>query len=271
MSELLSLIKEKRKPVVGMVQLPALATGAHYAGGGIDAVLDVALDEARILAENGVDVLMIQNLGDVPTAMHATGAQVAWMTRVTAEVMRQFGKPVGLNLLENDAAAMFAIASATKADFVRIKIFVGAMMTPFGIETAQAHTAIKARTSWNADKTAIFADVHDRTGTPIATGGFVEDVEFAVRLGGADGLVITGKSYLETLKMVGAARAKYASVPILVGGSVTVENFGEVTATADGAIVSTAMKGTGSAVGTFIPEKVREFMAAAEAERARTA
>ena len=268
MSELLSLIKQKRKPVIGMVQLPALATGAHYAGGGIDKVLAVALEEAKILADNGVDVLMIQNLGDVPTAMQATATQVAWMTRVTAEVMRHFGKPVGLNLLENDAEAMFAIASATKADFVRIKIFVGAMMTPFGMETAQAHAAIKARTSWNAENTAIFADVHDRTGTPIATGGFVEDVEFAVRLGGADGLVITGKSYPETLKMVAAARAKYAGVPILVGGSVTIDNFGEVTATADGAIVSTSMKGTGSAVGTFIPEKVREFMAAAEKARA---
>jgi membrane complex biogenesis BtpA family protein len=268
MGSLLSLIKANHKPVVGMVQLPALASGARYAGSGIDAVLDVALEEARVLVDNGVDVLMIQNLGDVPTAMHATGAQVAWMTRVTAEVMRQCRKPVGLNLLENDAEAMFAIASATKADFVRIKIYVGAMMTPFGMETSQAHTAIKARTSWSAEQTAIFADVHDRTGTPIATGGFVEDVEFAVRLGGADGLVITGKSYPETLKMVAAARAKYADVPILVGGGVTADNFGEVTATADGAIVSTSMKGSGSAVGTFIPEKVREFMAAAMKARA---
>ena len=268
MSELLSLIRQKRKPVIGMVQLPPLASGAHYAGVGFDAVLETALGEARILADNGVDALMIQNLGDIPTAMRATTAQVAWMTRITAEISRLFGKPTGLNLLENDAEAMFAIASATAADFVRIKIFVGAMMTPFGMETAQAHTAIKARTSWNAARTAIFADVHDRTGTPIATGGFVEDVEFAVRLGGADGLVITGKSYAETLLMVAAAREKYVEVPILVGGGVTAANFGEVTRTADGAIVSTSMKNSGSAVGVFVPEKVKEFMAAAEKARA---
>src|ERR1700736_5962460 len=167
MSETLSLMRAGRKTVVGMVQLPALAGGACYRGGAIDEVLDVALSEAGILSDNGVDVLMIQNLGDIPVAAHATPAQIAWMTRVTAEVRQKFSRPVGLNLLENDAEAMFAIASAAQADFVRIKIYVGAMMTPFGVETAQAHAAIKARNSWRAESVAIFADVHDRTGTPI--------------------------------------------------------------------------------------------------------
>jgi hypothetical protein len=50
---------------------------------------------------------------------------------------------------------------------------------------------------------------------------------------------------------------------ILVGGGVTAQNFGEVARTADGAIVSTSMKDTGSAVGRFVPEKVQAFMAAA--------
>ena len=164
MSELLSLIRAGKKPVIGMVQLGALPGSSRYRGAGIDDILLPALAEAQILAENGVDVLMVQNLGDVPTDLHATKAQVAWMTRVSSEVRRTFGKPVGLNLLENDAEAMFAVASAAGADFVRIKIFVGAMLTPFGVESAQAFAAIRARTSWNADHVAIFADVHDRTG-----------------------------------------------------------------------------------------------------------
>jgi membrane complex biogenesis BtpA family protein len=269
MSQLLEIIASGRKPVIGMVQLPALAGGSGYRGGGFAPVLESAMSEASILSDNGVDVLMIQNLGDIPVDAHATNVQVAWMTRVVAEVRNKFGRPVGINLLENDAEAMFAIASASEADFVRIKIYVGAMMTPFGVETAQAHVAIKARNSWNAEKVGIFADVHDRTGTPISSGGFIEDVEFAVRLGMADGLVITGKTYEQTLQMVGQAREKYPRVPILVGGSVTKQNFAEVVKTADGAIVSTSMKDSGSAVGTFVPSKVREFMAVAKGVQAR--
>ena len=195
MGKLLSLIKAGGKPVIGMVQLDALAGSSRYTGGGIDGILRGALDEARLLAENGVDALMVQNLGDLPVASSATSAQVAWMTRATTEICSSFGGPVGLNLLENDAEAMFAVASAAGADFVRIKVYVGAMLTPFGIESGQAFAAIRARNACYAMNVAIFADVHDRTGVPLASGGFAEDLDYAVRLGGADGLVLTGKSY----------------------------------------------------------------------------
>jgi len=197
----------------------------------------------------------------------ATREQVAWMTRVTSEVRARFERPVGLNLLENDAGAMVAIASASGADFIRVKIYVGAMMTPFGLETGKAHEAIKARNALAADRVAIFADVHDRTGMPIASGGFVEDVEFAVRLGGADGLVLTGKSFPETLTLIRAARGKWPTVPILVGGGIDKDNFCEAVALADGAIVSTSLKASGSAVGPFVPEKVKEFMTNARRPR----
>jgi predicted TIM-barrel enzyme len=158
--------------------------------------------------------------------------------------------------------------SASGADFIRVKIYVGAMMTPFGVETGKAHEAIKARNAVGAEGVAIFADVHDRTGTPIASGGFMEDVEFAVRLGGADGLVLTGKSFPETLALVGSARTRWPVTPILVGGGVDKDNFHEVMAIADGAIVSTSLKGSGSAVGSFGPDKVKAFMASARRAKA---
>ena len=263
MSALLSAIRAGRKPVIGMVQLDALATSAPYRGEGLASVLDAALAEARVLAENGVDALMAQNLGDIPVALKATREQVAWMTRIASDIRATFGLPVGLNMLENDAAAMMAAASAAGADFIRVKIYVGAMTTPFGVETARAHEAIKARNALAADNVAIFADVHDRTGVPIASGGFLEDVEFALRLGRADGLVLTGRSYSETRDLVRAVKREYPRAPVLVGGGVTQQNIREVLSLADGAIVSTSLKNSGSAVGRLDPVKVKEFMAEA--------
>ncbi len=263
MQPLLSFIRSGRKPVIGMVQLDALASSSQYRGGGLASVLAAALGEARTLVENGIDALIVQNLGDIPVALEATREQVAWMTRVTADIRAMFDVPVGINMLENDAAAMMAVASASGADFVRIKIYVGAMMTPFGLETAKAHEAIKARNALGADNVAIFADVHDRTGTPLASGGFLEDVEFAVRLGHADGLVLTGRSHAQSLDLARAAKGKYPHVPVLVGGGVTQQNFREIVDVADGAIVSTSLKNSGSAVGRFDRVKVKEFMAMA--------
>ena len=268
MSEILSLIRAGRKPVVGMVQLEPLAGSCRYSGGRIEAVVEAALREAEILSAHEVDVLMVQNLGDLPIDSHATATQISWMTRVTSEIRQRFGRPVGLNLLENDAEAMFAVASAASADFVRIKVFIGAMMTPFGIETAQSHAAIRARRAVNAEDIAILADVHDRTGTPIASGGFEEDLGFATRLGGADGLVLTGKTYQQTLEYLTIARKVPTRLPILVGGGVTEVNFGEITALADGVIVSSSLKSSANAFGKFDPEKVESFMETVKRARA---
>jgi membrane complex biogenesis BtpA family protein len=210
---------------------------------------------------------MVQNLGDIPVATHATAVQVAWMTRVTAEIRQRFGKPVGLNMLENDAEAMLAVAAAAGADFIRIKIYVGAMLTPFGIETAQAFAAIRARTTWRLDHVAILADVHDRTGNSLVPGTFEDDLDAAVRLGAADGLVLTGKSYPQTHEFIATARRIVGRVPIFVGGGVTADNIGEVNAAADGVIVSSSLKGSSTAFGSFDPAKVTSFMAAARATR----
>jgi predicted TIM-barrel enzyme len=76
-------------------------------------------------------------------------------------------------------------------------------------------------------------------------------------------LVLTGKSYQETLAFLAAARERWPDLPILVGGGVTANNFEEVTRTASGAIVSSSLKTSDTAFGRFDPEKVRSFMSAA--------
>jgi predicted TIM-barrel enzyme len=158
-----------------------------------------------------------------------------------------------------------AVASASNADFVRIKVYVGAMVTPFGVEGAQAFQAIKARTAWSADDVAILADVHDRTGNPLVAGTLEDDLDAAVRLGAADALVLTGKSYPSTHDLIEVARRVVGDTPILVGGGVTASNVREVQAVADGVIVSSSLKGAGTAFGRFDPAKVKEFMVAARA------
>jgi uncharacterized protein len=102
-NEILSLIAAQRKPVIGMVQLGARPSGSRYRGGTIAPLLDAALEEAEILGKNGVDALMVQNLGDIPVAHRVTRVQVAWMTRIASEVRGAARLPVGVNFLENDA------------------------------------------------------------------------------------------------------------------------------------------------------------------------
>ena len=151
MSDLLALIKAAQKPVVGMVQLAALPGSSRYTGGrhrddprpGNRGSGDSRRQrhrradgaESRRPAGRGA---CDRGAGRLDDARHRRDALALRPSRS------------GLNLLENDAEAMFAVASAADADFVRIKVYVGAMMTPFGLETAQAFAAIKARNACDA-------------------------------------------------------------------------------------------------------------------------
>jgi membrane complex biogenesis BtpA family protein len=271
MSALLELMKTGHKAMIGMVQLGPLPGSSRYRGGRIDDLMAPALEDAECLAKHGFDAVMVQNLGDLPVDKTVSRVQVAWMARIGAEVRHRCGVPVGVNFLENDADAMFAVASAAGADFVRIKIFVGAMVTPFGIEDGQAFAAQRARNAWNAEHVAIFADVHDRTGTPLASGGLAEDLGFAVKLGGADGVVLTGKDYAQTLEFARLGRDTLKGVPVLVGGGAAAGNIAEIASVADGAIVSSSLKDANNVFGRLAPPRVKEFMDTAKRLRAKPA
>ena len=267
MARILEQARSGAKPVIGMVQLGPLAGSSRHRGEEIGPVLDAALQDAAVLARHGADAVMVQNLGDLPVGLHVSTPQIAWMTRVVAEVARESGLPVGLNFLENDAQAMFAVASAAPVDFVRIKIFVGAMVTPAGIEGGQAFAAQQARNAWGARRTAIFADVHDRTGTPLASAGLAEDIHHAVALGGADGVVLTGRSPDETQRFIEIGRTAAHGAPILIGGGVDAGNVVQMSAAADGVIVSSAFKPSGTAFDRLDPGRVQTFMDAARGRR----
>ncbi len=271
MSDLLAAIAAGAKPMIGMIQLRALAGGSRYRDGSLDDVLQHAVEQGAILRPAGFDVLMLQNLGDLPVGGHASAVQIAWMTRIAYEIRRETRLPVGLNLLENDAAAMLAIASAADLDFVRIKVFVGAMLTPGGIESGRAFEAIRARTRWRADGIAIFADIHDRTSVPLATAGLADDLHTAFAIGGADGVVLTGRSHRETMDFLAVARAAFPDRPLLVGGGASAATIAEIAVLADGAIVSSALKSNGSLFGELEPQRARAFMAAVAVARAATA
>ena len=59
---------------------------------------------------------------------------------------------------------------------------------------------------------------------------------------GADGLILTGGDFDDTLRRVAAARAAGVSKPIYIGGGVDDANVAQALAEADGAIVSTSLR-----------------------------
>ncbi len=224
---------------------------------------------ARVFAEAGVPYVKLQDQTREAGSMRPEAlAAMAALGRL----LRSAAPGIGLGIIveAHDPFAALAIAHAAGADFVRLKVFVGGMMTAQGPRHGLGAEAIAYRHAIGRDDIAILADVHDRTAVPLAG----ETPEFAAewaQKSGADGLIITGASFDDTLARIARARASGIKRPVIIGGSVTEGNVGAALGSAQGVIVSTSLMRKDAADGDLLRwdrDLTRRFMDAARQGRA---
>jgi predicted TIM-barrel enzyme len=252
-------------PLIAALQLPPFrparpGTFSYYE--------DFLLSNARTFVEGGIGAIKIQD--ETREAGPAAAETVAMMGALARGFRREFPDTVlGIIVQAHDAVAPLAIANAADADFVRLKIFVGAAVNAEGPRSGLAVEALDCRRKLGRTDVAILADAHDRTSVPLAP---VADTTAAlwVQQMGADGVILTGGSFADTLGRVRHARAAGVTRPILVGGGVDAGNVAEALATADGAIVSTSLLRKDAAPTDLIRwdrDAVRQLVDAAESAR----
>ncbi|WP_182422230.1 BtpA/SgcQ family protein [Aureimonas sp. ME7] len=225
---------------------------------------DYVLANTRVFLDAGIHRIMLQ---DQTRQKGPATAETIAVTAALGRTMKRENPELSLGIIvqAHDAVAPLAIAHASGADFVRLKIFVGAAMTMEGTREPLAVEARTYRHQIRRDDIAILADVFDRTCVPLIDVSPEEAAKGAVKFG-ADGLVITGATFSESLARIRAAKAAGVVRPILLGGSVTSENIAETLAVADGAIVSTDLMRRGAGPADLLhwdTEKARRLVDAA--------
>lgn len=200
---------------------------------------DYALANARVFAQAGFPSLMLQDQTRMAgVAAPQTVATVAVLGRL---IRREFpAMRLGIVVQAHDAVAPLAIAHATGASFVRLKVFVGGAMTAEGPRTALAPAARAYRREIDAGGVAILADVFDRTSVPMVDMPPERAAMWAQTMG-ADAVVLTGSSFDDSLDRIAKARDAGVTAPIVLGGSVTERNVARALASTDAVIVSTAL------------------------------
>ena len=103
------------KTIIGMVHLLPLPGSEGYGGIGISAITQRAVAEARVLAEGGVDAILIQNSGDEPWTLHGGPETIAYMSVIGAMIRQSVRCAVGVNILANGAVEALAVAQTEKA------------------------------------------------------------------------------------------------------------------------------------------------------------
>lgn len=266
--EELRLLFGTGKYVIGMVHLLALPGSSKWAGK-MDDVLELAVGDAQALVDGGIDGLIVENFSDIPYSKGRVEAHtVSAMTLAVEAVRDAVHVPVGLNVLRNDSLSALAIASTTGAQFIRVNVHTGAMITDQGIIEGHADETLRYRKELGTS-TKIFADVLVKHAIPLGNQNLGQAARDTVYRGLADAVIITGPETGEPTDVEDVLRAQ-ESVPefaVLAGSGVSQKNIARLLSAADGVIVGTSLKADGITTNPVDRARVAALMASAKEER----
>ncbi|NKX43615.1 BtpA/SgcQ family protein [Roseicyclus persicicus] len=250
-----------RPPVIAALHLPDFALSRHRSVAWYE---DYAVTNARVFAAAGIPWIKLQD--QTRTAGPATPDTLALMASLGRLIRAEVpGLGLGIIIEAHDPVAALSVAHAAGADFVRLKVFVGGAMTAEGPRHGLGAAAVAYRAALGRPDIAILADVHDRTARPLSDEPQPFAANWAAKVG-ADGLIITGGSFADTLDRIAAVRKAVPGRPILIGGGVTEDNAAQALAASDGVIVSSALMRAGAGDDDILrwdADLCRRFMDAA--------
>ena len=245
------------RALIGMVHVGALP-GTPRSREPLDAVIERAVDEARVYASAGYTAVMIENMHDRPYLAGAVGPEiVAAMTAVGCEVRRATKLPLGVQVLAGANREALAVALACGASFIRTEAFVFAHIADEGLLQSDAGTLLRHRRAIGAEAIRVFADIKKKHSAHAITAdvGLVETAraaEFAL----ADGVIVTGFTTGHAADPAEvAAVAGAVGIPTLVGSGLSPENLARYAA-AQGFIVGSSVKHGGLWSNALDPVRV---------------
>jgi membrane complex biogenesis BtpA family protein len=252
------------KPVIGVVHLLPLP-GSHRYGGDMEAVFERAEQEAAALASGGVHGIIVENFFDAPfTKGRVDTATACALSLVAKRIMGIAQVPLGINVLRNDGMTAIAVAAAAGAQFIRVNVYTGAMLTDQGIIEGEAHELLNYRRLLGADrKIRILADVMVKHASPLTPFADIrQSAKDTVHRGMADGIIVSGSGTGSEPHMddINAVREALPSTPIFIGSGANKENVGKLLSTADGVIVASSLKRQGVLENPVDVERVRSFV-----------
>ena len=254
------------KPIIGVIHLLPLI-GSPQAGQPFREICARALSDARRLIDNGIDGVIVENYGDAPFYPDSVEPHtVAALTLITSAIRERYPQaPIGLNVLRNDAKSAIAIATVTGANFIRVNVHTGAMLTDQGLIEGKAHGTLRYRSVLKSE-VKIFADIAVKHAVPVAPIDIGTSAKDTYHRGLADALIVTGEATGRSadFEQLAAVKSAVPQVSVFAGSGVTVDNLAQVLQYADGVIVGTAIKRDGVTTNAVDPDRLRTLIRARE-------
>ncbi|HOX56127.1 MAG TPA: BtpA/SgcQ family protein [Candidatus Paceibacterota bacterium] len=258
-----TLFDTHRKVLIGVVHLRPLP-GAPRWQGDMEAVIRLAVNDARAYERGGAHALFIENFGDIPFTRGSVAPETIAAMAAAGRAVRQAVKlPVGFNVLRNDARAALALCAVCGGAFIRVNVHTGGMLTDQGLIEGNAYETLRYRQRV-CPRAQIFADVHVKHAVPLGNWTIEDAARDTVERGLVDALIVSGAGTgLETdLADVERVRRTAPSTKILLGSGVTLANVREFLPVADGFIVGSSLKAGGKVSNPVDPKRVAALVRA---------
>ena len=224
------------KPIIGVVHLLPLV-GSPRSTIAFEEIRTRALSDAEKLIDNGLDGIIVENYGDAPFFPDRVEPHtVASMAIIAHEIRERYPQtPMGINVLRNDARSAMAIAAVAGANFIRVNVHTGGMLTDQDIIQGKAHETLRYRLTLKSE-VKIFADIAVKHAAPLAAFDLATGAEDTFHRGLADALIVTGVGTGKQADLSHVQQVKDA-VPqagVFVGSGVTADTIADRLQYADG-------------------------------------
>lgn len=261
-------IFDRKKALIGMIHCPAFPGSPRYRGAPMEEILSFCLRDAERLVTVGMHGLLVENHGDIPFSKpedigHET---VAFMAVVADRIAREFGVPMGINVLANAPIPAFAIATASGASFIRVNQWANAYVANEGFMEGRAGEALRYRSRLRAEGIRVFADSHAKHGShAIVADRSVTELTRDLAFFDADAVIVTGQRTGDSAALDEIETVRDAThLPLLVGSGVSPENIVPILERVDAVIVASSLKEGGVWWNPVEAARVTAFVEAAQ-------
>jgi membrane complex biogenesis BtpA family protein len=251
------------RALIGMVHVAALP-GTPLHSRPVSAIVEQAVEEARLLAEAGFDGILLENMHDRPYLRQEVGPEIiSAMAAVVDGVRGSVSVPLGVQILAGANRQALAVALAGRAAFIRAENFTFAHVADEGLMAeADAARLMRYRRELGAEHIRVFADIKKKHASHALTADVdIAETAQAAAFFGADALVVTGNATgrpasLADVRAVGAA----VELPLVIGSGVTPDHLAEWWPLADAFIVGSFIKRDGQWFRPPDPDRIGALM-----------
>ena len=158
------------------------------------------------------------------------------------------------------------MASVSGADFIRVNVHTGVMVTDQGLIEGRARETLLYRKQLGSSL-GIAADLLVKHASPLGSPDPVQLAYDTYHRGGADVLITTGSGTGQPVDALGLAHLREAceGIPFWIGSGLNLDNVSALGPLCDGAIVGTALHEDGDLNAPLCLERIQAMVMAMEA------